>query len=132
MRLSLRMLFWIVLAAAVAVGWGIEHRRADVSLAEIEHKRGWPFFRPTKEAGPSNDAIERRTTLSKLQSLSTEELIAHFHAPRDFEQLIPFEGYDVHLTELSNRRLVGELEEHYAHVVNGWREGFDFPADPNS
>lgn len=40
MRLALRALFWLVLAAAVTIGWGVEHTRA---VERLERMRGKGF-----------------------------------------------------------------------------------------
>ena len=73
MRLALRTLFWLVLAAAVAIGWGVEHWRSAAKLGETKKQGDW-FFMSEASTGPSEDALARRAKLAELTQLSDAEL----------------------------------------------------------
>jgi hypothetical protein len=73
MRLALRTLFWLVLASAVVIGWGVEHQRAANRLAELRHQAGW-FDLVERTDQPSQAALERRARCEELSKLGNEEL----------------------------------------------------------
>jgi hypothetical protein len=112
MRLALRTLFWLVLAAAVAIGWGVERSRAAARLAETKKQSGWLFFMSEPSTGPSDDALARRAKLAELSHLSDAELIQWFDGPHG-ERWPWGREYELGLSEMARRGMVEELERRH-------------------
>ena len=124
MRLALRTLFWLVLASAVVIGWGVEHQRAANRLAELRHQAGW-FDLVERTAQPSQAALERRARCEELSKLGNEELSNRAIKIVEFDDSVVFD--ELCLSEMVRRGLVKELQECYDRTMISFGAPIRFP-----
>lgn len=110
MRLALRTLFWLTLAVAVLIGWGIEHRSLAKRLEEAERKA---FWHSPRSASPSHEALARRKRLSELRRLSDEDLLQTFATSPASYGDDQYSDHDLCLIEMARREMNADLQQAY-------------------
>jgi|GEM_PF-3833282 len=124
-KLTLRDFFWLMLLAAVGIGWYLEWQRAAQQISKYAAKTV-PYTPPTF---PSADAQQRELLLVKYRALSNEQLNQEF---AKLEPASPFHAsseYSCCLTEMARRRMQAELQVHYDRLMKVGKTDFGGPAN---
>lgn len=127
-RLALRDLFWLVLLAAIAVAWFREHRSSSAAINE--QSRYSSFRSATQKQHPSASALARIAACERLSQLTNAQLDEHLREIlTDLpNRLLPDESeYEPCLIEMTNRKMVDELQQHYDELMKPAPERRYFP-----
>lgn len=124
-KLSLRDLFWLMLLAAVGVGWYLERQRAAKQIAD--HKQGYQLWGvPTN---PTPGALARQKLLREYGALSNQELNQQFSKLGPATPFHSSAEYSCCLTEMARRRMHAELQVHFDELQKNGSKEFGGPAD---
>jgi hypothetical protein len=105
MRLSLRTLFWLILAAAIVVAWGREHVRLAARLERMKGHSGNRLL--------PGLAVLRARKLQRLRSLDDQDLLDKFRVEGEQKKAEDDSLYQGYLSELLQRGMRKELREHF-------------------
>src|SRR6478735_6503843 len=108
-KLTLRDLFWLMLLAAVAVGWWVERNRALKQIAEYRVQFPWLAI----PALTSETGNQRKQLLLELQGLSQQELLARLAKAEPASPWHASDEYCCCLLEMAGRRMQAELQNAY-------------------
>jgi hypothetical protein len=125
-RLTLRDLFWLILLAAIAVGWYLERTRSAKQIAEYRVR--WPFGQ-TPTTQPSATALKRQQLLSGYKSLSNEQLNKTFVSLAPATAFHASDEYQCALMEMARRKMDAELQVHYDNFMQVGDKQYGGPAN---
>ncbi len=115
MQLSLRALFWLLFAAALAIGWGWE----GYQLRQDPVRTQYRFLTKMRSTGPTPSANARHKILNDLAGLSDAELVAAFEAVK-----VDTQDWQVYLSEIARRNLRDDLMRIFQQPATSEREQF--------
>jgi hypothetical protein len=112
-KLTLRDLFWLILLAAMAVGWYLERNRARAELAKLATRTPAWAFGPANLPAPS----KRQKYLADLRERSNVELTQLFDQLPPATAYYTTDEYQCCLTEMARREMVAELQARYEQTL---------------
>ena len=124
MKLSLRDLFWLVLAVASLAAWGIEHRKAAEDL-RVWRMRSW--FVRERNPQPSPDDRQRITATAQLGILTDEQLEKFFVSVAEDQRITRGIEYEPCLQEMARRGMSATLLKHYDEIMEEARRPDQIP-----
>ena len=110
-KLTIRDLLWMMLLAAVAIGWWIERQRAVKQLAGYGARAGG-----SSQVQKSPEWFKRNSLLVQLRNLNNHQLLQHFQQKSIQDGLTPYGAtneYQTCLLEMARRGMHTELQAEY-------------------
>lgn len=114
-QLSLRDLFWLVLVAAIAVGWLVDHQGAREKLRRLSMH--WQFGEPSGRIKPSAESQARTQLMHELNQLSDSQLSDRLGELLNEASNYRGPEYEPCLVEMALRRMHKELQSHYDQLM---------------
>ena len=123
-RISLRDFFWLILIAAISVGWYLEHSRATAQIATIRDP-----FAGQAATYTTAGALQRNQLLTQYRALSNAELNQQFIGIKPASPFGVSAEYSCCLTEMARRHMHAELQEHLDDFMKTGNTDFGGPAN---
>lgn len=108
-KLTIRDLFWLMLLAAVAIGWWLERSRALKQIGELRAQFPWLAVPTQKSTG----WFKRNQLLVELRGLSQQQLLERFAKEEAPSPYLARDEYCCCLIEMARRGMQAELQIAY-------------------